>query len=321
MQTESKTLARVYAVVASVAFAAGLMFVKLCTKTDIKAIIILRGICNVVMVLIQSHMSGIPLFSDWQTVAALNIRGIFFIMAVGGSFAATRFLKLAVFGVFTRLEGITLLIAGVIFMKNRFDWRILIAILISIIGVLLVIAPSIFGFKSSKEEDLSLEWNYNDVIGVIIGFIWLAGDTGQIVMVAQILVGNVSTTASMFFQNIAMIWFAAIWTVCTEETQNYYIDEVPYYICMCGCFYLAIYTLGESLRVEKNLGLQTILESPYAIALFLFEALIFKSSISAANWVGGFLVTACAAWSVLLAHENEEAEHKFENLVLEKEKK
>lgn len=303
---ESKTVARIFSVLSAVTFATGLMFVKLCKKTDVKAIIILRGIFNFILVYAHSTATKVPVFTDWQTASALLLRGVFCIMAIGGSFLITRFLKLAVFGVFTRLESIVLMLMGVLLMKNKFDWKIAVAVLLSIVGVTLVIAPSIFGFESTQQEDLSLQWNYQDIIGLLIGIVWMTGDVGQIILMAKILVGDISTQATIFFQCMTLVWFAGVWTICTETTQEFYLEEAWYYVGVIVSFYIAIFSLAESLRVEKNLGIQTVLESPYAISCFLFEAIIFQSGISFANWLGGLLVTACAVWSVLLAQHPEE---------------
>ena len=65
---------------------------------------------------------------------------------------AIQFIKISVFAVICRFETIAILIASVIFQNFAFRWNIVVAAAVSLLGVMLVIAPSVFGFSGGKES-------------------------------------------------------------------------------------------------------------------------------------------------------------------------
>ena len=304
IDTDSKTVARIFAILSAIFYAQGLFFVKRCTLTDVHTVIIFRSITNAMMSVMHGKANGVKLFVGWQSSNGLIIRGCFAIMASAGSMLATQYLTLSVFGVFTRLEMMTLMITGILFMGNKFDINVLVTILLCIFGLTLVIAPSLYGL--GEKEDLSLKWNYNDFVGLGLATIWLIGDTTQIAITTKILVGGSTTVFhAVFYQSLILLIFIALLVIYNGVPVIYYWGDLFNYFGVSISMYLGTYLAAESYRVEKDLGVQTILESPYAIAFFFYDAVFFGTEISAANWFGCFLVVASALWAVYLAHRKD----------------
>ena len=288
-------------VAAALIFSFGLFLVKL-AKSDSITMMVVRGIGNILLVMIHSWVEEEDIFKDWETTDMAVIRGLLVAFSTVVSNIAIKLIKLSLYGILVRLEMIALLLMSIFVQGNPFSWRVFISAILSFFGVSLVIAPNMYGLSVGTSGSLQLSWTHSEIIGVLLCGVWICADSSMVTFLAK-TASKVSMTQSLFTLNALIAMLGGGIKTVTGVPLTLYWDDIGYYVATTFVYYFAVLLMNESFRTEKNVGMQAILMSVYVVGCFALDMIFLGTRLSVWNWVGCTIILAATIWAVLIRTE------------------
>src|SRR3990167_7775280 len=86
---------------------------------------------------------------------------------------SNKLLNISVYSVLSRMNTFGVILLSVVYLKREFTWRPIVLGTISVIGVTLIICPSVWGFDTGDNRGLEFRWTSSEILGLFtsIGFI------------------------------------------------------------------------------------------------------------------------------------------------------
>jgi len=239
------------------------------------------------------------IFEDWKLMNMCLARTAFGVITVLMINVGSKLVTLSVFSVITRLQTIILTFLGIYFLGNKFDYRIILAAGISLIGVILVVAPSLFGLSPGKNGGLELKWTFSEVVGVVCAFIYSITDSCAYI-VLTIAAGKASMVQAVIALNIGISLSNGLILMASGQSLQLYWEDAPYYLMIIVGYYLGQVFFTISAKCEPHVGVQAVIQSTFVIFSLLIDVFLMGNAVSIPNYIGCALVTGSSIWAVLL---------------------
>lgn len=301
IRTEDVKVARLFALSAHCLYAVALFFVKKC-KGDYLTVSFLRGTINILIIMTRNHFDKEDLFKSKIHVDWMLLRGFIGIFPALTTVMASKYVKISIFAVFGRFQMIVVFFAGIYFLGNRFDYRILIAAACSITGVILVVAPGVFHLSTDSKDKLEMDFTPREIIGLIICVLWLFADSAGIIVTSKAM-RFINVSQAVFALNL-FIGVSSGLLLSLKGAPTYFLEDLIPVIVLSFSYYIAQMLQTEGLRVDKNVGVQAILSSFFLISCLIMDCIFNGVSVSLPNLVGCVIVTASSVWAVQLREQN-----------------
>lgn len=299
LTTESVQVARVYCFVANALFATGLFFSRVCTSEPY-TVNLIRGIGSMVGMIIYSRLTGETIgIRDWLKFDWVLLRSFLSALPPMLTVFVVQHIKISVFAISTRTEMIFVYLLGIKYMGNKFDSRILVAGAFCIFGVVLVIAPSLMGLGDPNTTTLELQWSPSEIVGVILIIFWLVLDVAQI-LVSSKAMGMMTPTQAVFYINMVITFDSSVGLILTRGSMDFKTDEIPVYLSMVMFLIFAQLVISETFRVEKNLGVISVINCNYLVVTMILDILFLGTRVSFVNVVGSVLVAGGSMMTVFI---------------------
>lgn len=298
IQVADLILGRFYCLAAAFFFTICLYFIRECKVSAINVNMI-RGIGDILIVYFQARIQKKKLFDNWKCCQWSLFRTVFGSISIVGLAIASKLIKISIYAVICRLQGVLLTFLGIIYLGNKFDYRIVIAAFVCLFGVTLVIAPSIYGFKPGRGGDLSLTWTLTEIIGVIMSLVVVFAESFSLLILTKAS-GFVNSVQSIQFLNIGICLLNGFILLWNPTGFEFHWNEVPYYLGVIFGYWFGQIAYTESAKREKNVGIQGILQSSSVIYALLIDVAIFGVKVSGPNMVGCLIVVVSSIYAVML---------------------
>lgn len=300
MDSEGTNLGRVYALGTQLTYVCSLFILKMC-RTDALSLAFYRGMGCCMIVYAISKYKGFSLFVSWDHVGLSSMRSLFGASSIMCAFIANKLVNISVITVVTRLQTIVLTLMGVVLLNNPFDVKILLAGFMSILGVVLVVSPSVLGLAGDSDRGLELQWTIGEILGVLlsVGFV-ITNSFSYIVLSSA--AGRVSIYHLVFYLNMGVCLISSVMMVVRGAHVEYVVEETVYYILMIIGLFVSQMMFSESARLEKNVGVQAVLQSSSVIYSIFIDVAIMGNSVSVVNVVGVIIVICTSVYAVNISH-------------------
>lgn len=298
LSTESRVVARVYNFVACIIYALALFFIKRCHSPPM-TISFMRGSLNIVFTLIQQYFTKEDYFKGWSSMDWSLTRSVFAMCPTILAIYIVKYIKISVFAILTRLQMIIVFFLGIYFLGTRFDARILLATGVSILGVVLVIAPGVLGLGQSDKDNLNLSFTTEELFGLFLFLFWLLTDSTTIIITSKVM-GLVTVSQSVVHMNMIITLVSGIGLLFSPTGLSFNTDDILNYVLIALCYYIGQMLVSESFRVEKNPSILTVIGCNYPISCLLLDVLFIGTRPSTANLLGCAIVTGSSMWAVFL---------------------
>jgi len=298
LSTESRTVARLYAVLCSICFSVALFAVKVC-ETDALSAVWIRGIGCLILSIWQVRSAGESLYPGPEKMALALLRVLFLSFGIGIAFIATRLISMTVWAILARFQMLALLIATIVFFGIKFDVRVVYTGILSFFGATLVIAPSLYGFESPPGQTFELTWTTSEIIGLGLLVIWLVVDT-----VAYTLMTKISSTITNgqgnVMLNCGLCLMSGVMILFRDGKFNFYWHEIHIYAFFIVVYFLGSSLLFESSKAEKDMGILSVLNCSFLITSLILEMIFYKTQFTLPNFCGCVMVIFSSVWAVML---------------------
>jgi drug/metabolite transporter (DMT)-like permease len=299
LTTDSVKVARVYCFVANILFAVGLFFSRISISQP-NTVNLIRGIGCVLGLVLYSKLTGESIMvRDWKKFDWVILRSVITSIPSILTVFAIQHIKISVFAISTRVEMIFIYLLGIKYMGNKFDWKILIAGASCIIGVVLVIAPSLFGLGDPDSNTLELHWTPSEIVGIILLLLWLIVDVLQVLISSKVM-GMMTPTQAVFYLNMMITINSSLAIILTDGKTDFHFSEIPIYIAMVLIMILAQLVISETFRVEKNIGVISVINCNYLVATMILDVIFLGTQVSLVNVVGSLLVACGSVMTVII---------------------
>lgn len=293
-------LGRLYCLAAWFCFTIGMFFIKR-SRIDAVNMNVIRGLGDLALMHVQAKATKKPTFVSWKHSNWALFRTIFGSVSIVAMALASKLIKLSVYSVIGRLQTIVLTFLGIYFLGNKFDYRIILVVCVSLFGVSLVIAPTLYGFPPGKHGDLSLDWTPAEIAGCLLCIVNLVSESFSFIILTK-MSGLVGPAQSIYFLNLGICWSNSILLSLSPRPFQFYWEEVPLYLGCIFSYHLGQIFYTESARKEKNVGIQGILQSSVVIYSLLIDILILGATVSLPN-IAGCLIVICSSIYAILIRE------------------
>ena len=299
LTTDSVKVARVYCFVANGLFATGLFFSRICTSEP-NTVNVIRGIGSLLGMICYSHLTGESIVvGDWKKFDWIILRSVLSAIPPMLTVFVVQHIKISVFAISTRVEMVFVYLLGIKFMGNKFDWRIVIAGASCIFGVILVIAPSLIGLGDPNSNTLELKWTASEIVGIALLILWVVVDIAQI-LVSSKAMSMMTPTQAVFYLNLMITVDSSFGVIVTNGKMDFKVDEIPAYLCMVIFLIFAQLVISETFRVEKNLGVITVINCNYLVVTMILDIVFLGTKVSFVNVVGSILVACGSVMTVFI---------------------
>ena len=299
---KTRFVGRLFCVIGMLNFALAYYFSKVCLSGSLESGL-MRGLINVALIYGIAWLSGESLVISYKSSNMVLVRGVVCALAGVCAAIATKLVKLSVFVIVSRTKAILMTYFGVWFLGNKFDYRTLLAAIVSIVGVMFIVAPSMFGFSSGDKNTLEMEWTISEIIGLACTGVFMVMDCLDLVLLVK-MSAAVSSAQTNFIMNIILCFMNGV-TLTADHSTLFRWDDFWNYLGIGFCFYGAYHFYVESSYLESNSSIQGTLQTTISFFSLIIDVLFLGVTVSLPNIFGCSLILASTLWVILINVEHQ----------------
>ena len=293
---------RILSTLAVLSFTILMFCIKSC-KAKPLSLAMYRAVGNVIIINIHSKVSSIDLFVCWENLYWCLLRS-----SIGGFAILTcnygpQLISISLFFVVSRLQTIVLTMMGVVFLGNAFSWKILLVGLITMFGVVLVLAPELLGLRFDGDKGIELTWTPEEILGIMMSIAFIFTDSGAYTVLSRAS-GKVSSTQSIFYLNLGLVFVTAILMIMSGYVMEFYLDEVWKYVLLAVGYYIGQQCFSIGANLEKNMGVLAVIQSLSVVFSLSIDILFCDYHVSIVNIIGSVIVVSSSAYTIVLYNKS-----------------
>src|SRR3990167_2246654 len=122
---------------------------------------------------------------------------------------SNKLLSISVYSVLSRMNTFGVILLSVVYLKREFTWRPLVLGTISVIGVTLIICPSVWGFDTGDNRGLEFRWTSSEILGLFTSIGFILANGGARTFTSKVS-NDISVVQSVFYLNLFLGLFFSI---------------------------------------------------------------------------------------------------------------
>lgn len=305
-----QTIGRIESVLASLIASFAFYFVKSIPQTFL-ALAFWRSILNLVPLYYHAKIVKEDLFGSWHKLDMCHSRGLLGMFSVMSMMAANKYLSLSVYSVVSRLNIFGVILLNVIYLKNDLSLKPIFMACVSFFGIILIVAPEVFGFGPTPTEgsqtptsstDNSITFSRDNIYGGIAAISFILSNSMARTVTSQIS-NEVGLIQSVFFLNF---WVGILSSVLMAVTGDMVMWPTSWFeglgiLGMSGGMYIFQMLFTDANRRETDPSIISLLQSSVVVFSTAIDVMFLGAQLRYSHVLGAFLVitgTIGALWAM-----------------------